>query len=451
METSGPTIVPAYEPSVRPDVERRFPAPEPDPGDKRAEKLWLLWKARRFLFGVLWKSALLATITAFLIPKHYESVVRVVPAESSTSGGGNSMMGLLSKAIGGGDSSSGLGMGLDAASLLGTKTPAAFYVEVLKSRTVQDRLINSFDLRARYRKPTYYEARRKLKKFTDIEYDYKSGVITLKVTDYEPEIAEQIANAYIQELNRLAVELNTSSAHREREFLEERLKTAKRDLSRASLDLSQFTSRNSMVDPQNEGKAMMDAASKLQGELIARETEMKGLQEIYSNDNVRVRALDARIAELRAQLKKMVGPSLASTNDARTPDASVASSGLYPSMRVLPTLGSRYADLYREAKIQEAVYAFVTQQYEMAKIQEAKEVPIVRVMDAGDVPEKKSSPFRSLIVGLSVLSALTLACVWVIEKNYWAHVSANDPYRLLATEISAEVKAAVGKIRGRAS
>ena len=117
-----------------------------------------------------------------------------------------------------------------------------------------------------------------------------------------------------------------------------------------------------MVDPQNEGKAMMDAASKLQGELIASETEMKGLQQIYSNDHVRIRTLNARIAELRAQLKKMVGSSVLSGNDARDADASTSSSP-YPSMRNLPTLGSRYADLYREAKIEEAVYAFVTQRH----------------------------------------------------------------------------------------
>jgi capsule polysaccharide export protein KpsE/RkpR len=203
-----------------------------------------------------------------------------------------------------------------------------------------------------------------------------------------------------------------------------------------------------MVDPQNEGKAMMDAASKLQGELIAGETELKGLQQIYSNDHVRIRTLNARIAELRAQLKKMVGSSVLSGNDARDSDSSAASSSPYPSMRTLPTLGSRYADLYREAKIEEAVYAFVTQQYEMAKIQEAKEVPIVRVMDAGEVPEKKSSPFRSLIVSLSVLSALMLACCWVFGKNSWANVPANDPYRLLAAEISVDLKAAVGKVRG---
>jgi uncharacterized protein involved in exopolysaccharide biosynthesis len=118
-------------------------------------------------------------------------------------------------------------------------------------------------------------------------------------------------------------------------------------------------------------------------------------------------------------------------------------------MHTLPGLGSRYADLYREAKIQEAVYAFVTQQYEMAKIQEAKELPIVRVMDAGVAPEKRSSPIRSLIVAGSVLGAILLACLWVMGKNRWEQVPADDSYRLLAADVAREVRSVLGKLRGR--
>jgi len=269
-------------------------------------------------------------------------------------------------------------------------------------------------------------------------------VIRLTVTDYEPKIAAQIANAYIEELNRLAVDLNTSSAHRERQFLEDRLATAKQDLARASASLSQFTSKNSMVDPQNEGRAVMDAAARMQGELIASETELKGLQQIYSDDNIRVRTLKARMAELRSQLKKLVGPE-----DESAGSGSIDFSAPYPSMHTLPGLGSRYADLYREAKIQEAVYAFVTQQYEMAKIQEAKELPIVRVMDAGVAPEKRSSPIRSLIVAGSVLGAIFLACLWVMGKNRWEQVPADDAYRLLAADVAGEVRSVLGKLRGR--
>jgi capsule polysaccharide export protein KpsE/RkpR len=403
-----------------------------------------LWRSRRLLWAVTWKTLIASIVLAFLVPSHYKSAVRFVPGENSNTGGGSSMMGLLSKALGSDNSS--MGFGLDAASLLGAKTPGAFYLEVLKSRTVQDRLINRFDLRARYRKSTYFEARKKLTSFTDVEEDKKSGVITLTVTDYEPKIAAQIANAYVDELNRLAVDLNTSSAHRERQFLEERLATAKQDLAKASASLSQFTSKNSMVDPQNEGHAVMDAAARMQGELIASETELKGLQQIYSDDNVRVRTLKARMAELQSQLKKLVGQN----NDAASQDT-VGWSAPYPSMHTLPGLGSRYAELYREAKIQEAVYAFVTQQFEMAKIQEAKELPIVRVMDAGVAPEKRSSPIRSLIVGGSVFGAFLLACLWVVGKYRWQQLPADDSYRLLAADVAGEFRSVFAKLRRKTS
>ena len=442
MEARGQAAVPIYAPSVHPEPERYSPAPDPE--DKKAEKLWVLWRSRGFLWGVAWKTLLASIVVSFLILSHYKSSVRFVPAENSSNSGGNSMMGLLSKALGGSDGVTS-NFGFDAANLLGAKTPGAFYVEVLKSRTVQDRLIDHFDLRARYRKRTYFEARKKLAKFTDIEEDKKSGVITLTVIDYEPKIAAKIANAYIEELNRLAVDLNTSSAHREREFLEQRLTSAKDDLARASAELSQFTSKNSIVDPQNEGRAVMDAAARLQGELIASQTELKGLREIYSDDNIRIRTLKARMAELQAQITKLVGRNASPV----TADSLLDSSSPYPSMHTLPSLGSHYADLYREARIQEAVYAFVTQQYEMAKIQEAKELPLVRVMDAGVASEKRSSPIRSLVVSGSVFGALLLACLWVLGRHRWEQVPANDPYRLLAADIAGEVKFALGKLQGK--
>jgi capsule polysaccharide export protein KpsE/RkpR len=449
VETRGQATVPIYAPSIHPELEKRYSPSAPEPEDRKAERLWLLWRSRRFLWGVAWKTLLASVIVAFVVPAHYKSAVRFVPGETS-SGSGSSMMGLLSKALGGNENTA-ASLGQDAAGLLNAKTPGAFYVEVLKSRTVQDRLINRFDLRARYRKSTYFEARKKLTKFTEIEEDKKSGVITLTVTDYEAKMAAQIANAYVEELNRLAADLNTSSAHRERQFLEVRLATAKDDLARASAALSQFTSKNSIVDPQNEGRAVLDAAARVQGELIASETELKGLQQIYSDDNIRVRTLRARIAELESQLKKIVGGRGEAATGVATEDASAFGSFAYPSMRTLPGLGSRYAELYREARIQEAVYAFVTQQFEMAKIQEAKELPIARVMDAGVAPEKRSSPIRSLIVAGSVLGALVLATFWVMGRHRWAQVPADDPYRLLAADVRGEFKSALGKLRARNS
>ncbi|HET7872481.1 MAG TPA: hypothetical protein VFL42_08210, partial [Terriglobales bacterium] len=120
-------MVPIYEPSA-PEREA-----EGSPG-----KLWLFWQERAFVWSVAWKTFLLSSLIALLLPNHYEAVVKVVPGENS--GGGMSLMSRLA----GAGSPNGLGLGLDAAALLGMKTPGAFYVEMLKSRSIQDRIIERF-------------------------------------------------------------------------------------------------------------------------------------------------------------------------------------------------------------------------------------------------------------------------------------------------------------------
>jgi len=105
-------------------------------------------------------------------------------------------------------------------------------------------------------------------------------------------------------------------------------------------------------------------------------------------------------------------------------------------------LGSQYADLYRQTKIQEAVYEFLTQQYEMAKIQEEKDLPMVRVMDVAVPPERKSAPMRSLIVLLSVIGGVVLACFWVVWRNAWAQLPADDSRRQLMAEVMQSVRRA---------
>jgi uncharacterized protein involved in exopolysaccharide biosynthesis len=435
--TSGTAAAPAREPSLEPSREMTPPTAQ----EASAGRLWILWNARRFLWGVLWKTAILSTIVAFLIPTRFTSTAKLVPGETSSSSSMAAILGRVSGA--GGSGGSGLsGLGLDPSTLLGLKSPGAFYIEVLKSRTVQDHLIDRFDLRKVYGKKYYKDARKKLGKYTDIEEDKKSNVITLAVTDKSPERARALVKAYVDEMNHLASELNTSAAHREREFLEDRIKTAKQDLDQAAMELSQFSSKNSMVDVQNQGRVMVDAAARVQGELIATESEMKGLQQVYSDDSVRVLTLKARISELQTQLKKLVG----NYTDPGATESSPGSANLYPSIRTLPALGYRYSDLYRKTRIQEAVFEFLTQQYELARIQEAKEVPTVRVMDEGDLPEKKSSPIRSLIVGLSMLGAVVLACSWVIGRHDWLQLPADHSRRLLAAEVASESKMLVQRI-----
>ncbi len=443
MEISGPAAIPIDEPSPEPGG-RPEGRERPEPGGGMAVRLRLLWRERHFLGRVaLWTAGLSAVVMLFM-PLHWKGVVKFVPSEGS---GSMAMGGLLSRLSNSTSAASSpmMGLGLDAAGLLGSKTHGAFYVEVLKSQAVRDRMIDRFDLQTHYSqwadrypslKKSRYDTRKILTSFTDIEEDRKSGVITVTVTDYDQPTSAKMANAYVEELNRTAADLNTSDAHRERIFLEERLKGARQDLERASLELSEFSSKNRVMDPQTQSRAMMDAAARVQGELIVRESELRGLEQTYSNDSGRIRSLRAHIGELQAQLKKMLGS--AATPPAQSGNA--ASSTVPYSMSTLPVLGSRYADLYRETKIQETVYEFLTQQLEMVKIQEAKELPTVRTMDPAAIPEKKAGPYRILLVCLCVVVALMLASSWVLGKAAWERIPGRDPRKLLVDEIASDVR-----------
>jgi capsule polysaccharide export protein KpsE/RkpR len=172
--------------------------------------------------------------------------------------------------------------------------------------------------------------------------------------------------------------------------------------------------------------------------LIAAESEMKGLQEIYTSNNVRVRSVGARIAELRHQLEKLGGNTATdSGNSANMGDSQ------YPSIRKLPILGVTYADLYRRTRIQEVVYETLTQQYELAKVQEAKETPSVKVLDAPAVPERKSFPPRLLIMFLCTFFAFAWGVVWVLGRTRWEETNANDPGKALASDVFRTVNAAM--------
>jgi capsule polysaccharide export protein KpsE/RkpR len=323
-----------------------------------------------------------------------------------------------------------------ASEFLGLKSTSDLLVGVLDSRSVADSLIQKFNLQKVYGNRRMEDTRQALARQTGISVDRKSQIITITVTDKDPHRATVLAQAYVEELNRLITEVSTSSARRERIFLEGRLQAVNRDLEIAEKEFSQFSSKNAAIDIKEQGRAMVNAAAILQGQLIAARSELEGLRQIYADSNVRVRSMQARVAELEDQLKKVGGQG-----EGTTLDGANENNSLYPSMRKLPLLGVPYADLYRRTKVQEAVFETLTQEYELARVQEAKEIPTVKVLDAPDVPDKKSFPPRTLIVLLGTTLAFVGGVMCVFGRTHWQAVDPNDPGKVLAQEIFASAKA----------
>lgn len=381
-----------------------------------------LWDRRRSIRNAALVGLLAGIVLASCLPKRYESTTRLMPPDTQSSSGLAMLAALSTK-------SSGSALGPLAGDLLGMKSSGALFVGILNSNSVEDRVIGQFNLKKVYRARYDQDARGTLAANTSISEDRKSGIISITVTDHDPTRAKNIADAYVKALNDSVSQLSTSSARREREFLEERLTQVKQDLDQASRDFSQFASKNKTPDIKEEARAMLQGAATLEGQLIAAESELKGLQAIYTDNNVRVRAVQGRIAELRQQLEKLSGSQPANPGAGATADATL------PSLGNLPLLGVTYADLYRRVQIQEAVYEALTQQYELAKVQEAKETPSVKQLDPANYPERKSFPPRLWIMLLCAVLAASATATYLIGRERWRAISPDDSGKLFAEQV----------------
>ena len=393
-----------------------------------AARVRVVWAARTFLFRISALGLIVGLVIAFLIPARYTSTARLMAPDNQAS----SSLAIAEASLPG----RAAGFSQIAGNLLGLRSTSDVFVGILNSRTVQDKIIDQFNLKHIYGTKSMDNTRQALASQVSISVDRRNGMIAIGVTDRSPQRAAAMANAYVDELNRLVVELSTSSAHRERTFLESFLVQVKQELEGAEKEFSQFSSKNNTIDISEQSKALVGSAATLQGQLMFAQSELEALRQIYADSNVRVRAANARIEALKSQLRKLAGKEQSATIGPNT-DATE----LYPSIRKLPLLGATYADLYRRAKVQEAVYEVLTQEYDLAKVQEARDIPTVKVLDPANIPDNKSFPPRLLIASSSMLLMFTAGIAMVLGSKSWKDKDPGDLSRAVATEIWIDLKA----------
>lgn len=388
-----------------------------------AERWWAtsLWGERRFLMRVTTIGVIAGLVLAFAIPARYTAKAQLMPPDANSAGMAAALAGSIADKAG--------GLGTAAADLLGFKSSGALFVGILKSRTVQDRLVDRFDLRRVYRKKYWADARIELADRTEIVEDRKSGIITISVNDRDRDRAQQMANAYVEELNRVVSTSAMSAAGRERQFIEEQLTEVRKEMDDSAHALADFSTKNGTIDIKEQARALVDAAASVQGDLIAAQSELRGLRAIYTDNNVRVRSVNARVAELQHQLHQLGGST--------TPREQQGND--YPGIRQLPQLGVAFEDLYRRTRVANAVYEALIQQYELTKLQEAKDTPKVQMLDVPETPELRSFPPRTIILLVCALFSALFAAGWVLVSEAWNNTSNDNPAKALACEVAAVV------------
>jgi capsule polysaccharide export protein KpsE/RkpR len=383
-----------------------------------SEKLAQIWKHRRILQKWVLCGVIISLTLWIIIPRQYDSTVRLMPPEMASSG---TLFGLLSGSGSAATANPMLGL---AASMLGGKTTGDLYIDVLMGPSVTDPIIRKFQLQKEYRAKYMEDARRELAGLTIVDTNRKSGVITITVRAKSPQMAQAMAQAYADQLDAVIRQVSNSSARRERIFLENRITVIKAELDDSSAKLAAFASKNVALDIPEQAKATLTAAARGQAELIAAQSELEGLRQIYTDNNTRVKALQARIAELRQQV------DVQQKGEAR-PDSMMS------WIKKLPLLGLQWAEYYRTATIDEAVYEALVKQYELAKVQEAKETTSVSVLDPASLPEKKAFPKGSVFLLAGLILSTLGGCSYIVGMDMYRRINPDHPAKIYVEETRA--------------
>lgn len=342
---------------------------------------WRILKRRRkFIFAVTAAAFAVAVIISLLLPKTYLSKASIMPPQQ-----GGSLAGGLASAL-----PSEIG---SIAGLFGMETPSDIWLGILKSQSIKDAIIERFNLKTVYEKETMDDTIMTLDKAVSINKT-EENIIAISVEDKNPLLAAEIANAYIEELDKVNRKSMMTSGSRTRSFIESALKETKVELARAEEDLRDFMKKHKTIDIDEQSKALVESTGMLAGQLAAKEITLKTLLSYSAPTNPQVQLLKTEVDEMKVQLTELQGGGGDLTKD-----------GFVIPAGKIPDLSLRYARLLRNAKFQQAVYELLMQQYEMARIQEAKDTPTVQVLDVARAAEKKHSPKRVLIVAVTTMMA----------------------------------------------
>lgn len=424
-------------------------------------KLWQVTKAhKKVVGGIIVGCTAIATITAFLLPKQYESTTLVQTRNASKELGGQAAAAMAALGVGGAASS-----------------PTNNYMELMKSRTVLDPIIDElYEGKDPEKKP---DAAGFAKSNLDIKNTKGTNLITVTAKGKTPEEAQQISKEVVD--NFLTMQTNNSQQTQSLlvQFLNGRIEEAKQDSDDAAQKFADFSREHKLYSPdeqlkqaitqvsaydksiadlqsqQKAAQAQYDVATNklgqqksgakaynindngtvqsIRGQIVAKEVELVGLRQKYTDSHPSVIAAQRQLNQLQSDLANevsaVVDSNAASLNSAQmelvknqaVAEASISAAKasedavrakkaeIEQDVDKYPDEMVTYLELKSDAEIKKTIYTNLVQQCEQNKIQEAMESMDIQVIDAANLPDedKPSAPRKKLIAAIGfVLSCM---------------------------------------------
>jgi uncharacterized protein involved in exopolysaccharide biosynthesis len=348
------------------------------------------------MFFALWAIGIALTVGGVLmLPRSYSASAVMLPPQSQQNSSLNfSMLAQLGPLAG------------LAGGVSGFKTPDGMYLELFKTRRLQDALIKRFNLVERYHAKSVGGARAGLTSRVSLLSDKKSGLLTVTVDDADAQFAAQLANAHVDELAKVLNELALTEAQQRRRFFEAQVKQAMRDLNGAEIVFRKAQEEGGIVVSQALAESSVKAGAELRSRIMGKEVQLQALSRFATAQSPEAQQLASELAALRRQL---VNVEEGNARDDR------------------PAKGMEAVKAYREFKVREAALESLVRQLEIAKIDEAREGPQLQLIDPAVPPETVSKPHRSrLAMAGIVLTGVLAFLVCAYRGGVRRHANDND-------------------------
>jgi tyrosine-protein kinase Etk/Wzc len=374
----------------------------PEQGVHLLDFLIILSKRRKFIFLFTIGAAVLGVLVALILPNMYIAVTLILPPAQNPSAS-SALLGQL-----GGSSS------LASVASLGMRNPGDMYVSLLRSRTVEDAVIQRFKLMNRYRSKNLSDARQKFEERSNVVLGIKDGLILISVADHDPNQAADIANGYVDEFRKFSANLAITEASQRRAFFQQQLLEAHEKLATAEEAMKHTEQATGVLQVDSQAKSLIESAELIRSQIGMKEVELQGIRSYATEDNPQVVMGEQQLAALKRQLAQLAGTDQNSTSDMMVPGGKIAGAGM------------EYIRRLRDVKYYETIAELIGRQLEVAKQDEARQGAIVQVTDVAVPPDKKSSPHRAIIVLLITLVAFLTAVLWVLGQARWMQAT-RDP------------------------
>jgi uncharacterized protein involved in exopolysaccharide biosynthesis len=364
------------------------------PDRKHAALDWLIVLAKYKVF-VLWfvVGALgLSIAVSLLLPNYYTGETKLLPPQQGQSMG--ALMGELGQL-------GGLLGAVSGKDLL--KNPSDLYAAMLRSRTVADNLIDRFSLMSSYQAQKRVDAYKRLESLTEITVS-KAGIISISVEDRNPKRAAEIANGYVEELEKLTKVLAVTDASKRRVFFEHETKAASDELAAAETGLKQTEERTGVFEPGSQTRVMLEAYAELKAQVTEKEVEIQSMRSFATPENPDLKRAEQQLAALQTQVSHY------EQGQGGRPIGDIA-------LEKIPAKALEYIRKWREVQYRQSLWQLLLKQYEVARIDEGRDAAIIQVLDKAIPPERKSSPKRAIIVLAVTFLALLFAVLWVSFKE----------------------------------